>query len=91
MISQITGQTIVPFGDAIIATRDTCIGFEICEELWHPSSNHIPMSLDGVEIIANGIILLSQNVLDLVISIYKLYRHIILYFRLEIFYFLFYF
>lgn len=54
MISQVTGQTIVPFGDAVIATRDTCLGFEICEELWHPASNHIPMSLDGVEIIANG-------------------------------------
>ncbi|XP_014485628.1 PREDICTED: probable glutamine-dependent NAD(+) synthetase isoform X2 [Dinoponera quadriceps] len=54
MISQITGQTIVPFGDAVIATTDTCVGFEICEELWHPDSNHIPMSLDGVEIIANG-------------------------------------
>ncbi|XP_011881555.1 PREDICTED: glutamine-dependent NAD(+) synthetase [Vollenhovia emeryi] len=55
MISEITGQTDgVPFGDAVIATRDTCVGFEICEELWHPASNHIPMSMDGVEIIANG-------------------------------------
>ncbi|KAG6796244.1 glutamine-dependent NAD(+) synthetase [Apis mellifera caucasica] len=54
MISQITNQTVVPFGDAVISTRDTCIGFEICEELWNPMSNHIPMSLDGVEIIANG-------------------------------------
>ncbi|XP_011138407.1 probable glutamine-dependent NAD(+) synthetase isoform X1 [Harpegnathos saltator] len=54
MISQITGQSVVPFGDAVIATIDTCVGFEICEELWHPNSNHIPMSLDGVEIIANG-------------------------------------
>ncbi|XP_033217221.1 glutamine-dependent NAD(+) synthetase [Belonocnema kinseyi] len=54
MISQITGQSVVPFGDAVISTRDTCIGFEICEELWSPSSNHIPMTLDGVEIIANG-------------------------------------
>ncbi|XP_017798356.1 PREDICTED: probable glutamine-dependent NAD(+) synthetase [Habropoda laboriosa] len=54
MISQITGQTVVPFGDAVISTRDTCVGFEICEELWNPMSNHIPMSLDGVEIIANG-------------------------------------
>lgn len=59
MISQVTGQTVVPFGDAVIATRDTCVGFEICEELWHPASNHIPMSLDGVEIIANG-----KNVFD---------------------------
>nr|XP_012145464.1 PREDICTED: probable glutamine-dependent NAD(+) synthetase isoform X2 [Megachile rotundata] len=54
MISQITGQTVVPFGDAVISTRDTCVGFEICEELWNPMSNHIPMCLDGVEIIANG-------------------------------------
>lgn len=54
MISQITGQSVVPFGDAVISTRDTCVGFEICEELWNPSSNHIPMSMDGVEIIANG-------------------------------------
>ncbi|KAK2575635.1 hypothetical protein KPH14_011898 [Odynerus spinipes] len=54
MISEITGQTVVPFGDAVISTRDTCIGFEICEELWNPRSSHIPMSMDGVEIIANG-------------------------------------
>lgn len=55
MISQITNQTIVPFGEAVISTRDTCIGFEICEELWNPSSNHISMALDGVEIISNGL------------------------------------
>ncbi|XP_018336301.1 probable glutamine-dependent NAD(+) synthetase [Agrilus planipennis] len=54
MISAVTGQTTVPFGDAVISTRDTCIGFEICEELWFPFSSHIPMSLDGVEIICNG-------------------------------------
>lgn len=44
----------VPFGDAVIATKDTCIGYEICEELWNPRSTHIDMSLSGVEIIANG-------------------------------------
>ncbi|KAL0276498.1 UNVERIFIED_CONTAM: hypothetical protein PYX00_004057 [Menopon gallinae] len=54
MITQITRQITVPIGDAVIATRDTCLGFEICEELWNPQSPHIPMSLDGVEIIANG-------------------------------------
>ncbi|KAK6631808.1 hypothetical protein RUM43_013872 [Polyplax serrata] len=54
MITAITHQNIVPFGDAVISTKDTCIGFEICEELWNPSSSHIPLSLDGVEIIANG-------------------------------------
>lgn len=36
MITAITNQTTVPIGDAVIATRDTCIGFEICEELWNP-------------------------------------------------------
>lgn len=61
MISQITGQSVVPFGDAVIATMDTCVGFEICEELWHPESNHIPMSLDGVEIIANGNISIAMH------------------------------
>lgn len=46
MIFKITGQITVPFGDAVIATRDTCIGYEICEELWNPErfvyvmSNH---------------------------------------------------
>lgn len=54
MISAVTGQKTVQFGDAVISTRDTCIGFEICEELWNPQSSHIPMGLDGVEIIANG-------------------------------------
>lgn len=54
MISKVSGQTTVPFGDAVISTRDTCIGFEICEELWNPASSHIAMALDGVEIICNS-------------------------------------
>lgn len=54
IISRITGQTIVPFGDALISTKDTCIGIEICEELWHPESRHIYMAMDGAEIISNG-------------------------------------
>lgn len=54
MITAVTGQSVVPFGDAVISTKDTCIGFEICEELWNPQSSHIAMSLDGVEIISNG-------------------------------------
>lgn len=54
MIQEITGQRIVPFGDGVLSTYDTCIGAEICEELWNPSSRHIELSLDGVEIIANG-------------------------------------
>lgn len=54
MISSVIGQQTVKIGDGVIATKDTCIGFEICEELWNPNSPHIPMGLDGVEIIANG-------------------------------------
>lgn len=54
MIADQTGQTTVPFGDAVLATRDTCIGFEICEELWNIQSTHINMSLSGVEIIVNA-------------------------------------
>jgi NAD+ synthase (glutamine-hydrolysing) len=54
MIRDVTGQTKVPIGDAVISTLDTCIGYEICEELWNPRSPHIDMSLDGVEIFINA-------------------------------------
>ncbi|XP_053305509.1 glutamine-dependent NAD(+) synthetase [Spea bombifrons] len=53
-IQRITGQDTVPFGDAVLATKDTCIGTEICEELWSPNSPHIDMGLDGVEIFTNS-------------------------------------
>jgi len=54
MITEITGQDLVPFGDAVISTLDSCIGVETCEELWTPGNPNIGMSLDGVEIIANS-------------------------------------
>lgn len=54
MIQEITGQVTVPIGDAVISTLDTCIGSEMCEELWAPNSSHIDMGLDGVEIFANS-------------------------------------
>ncbi|GJQ83125.1 hypothetical protein Trydic_g15363 [Trypoxylus dichotomus] len=54
MIADVTRQTTVPIGDAVISTRDTCIGYEICEGLWSPRSSHIDLCLDGVEIIVNG-------------------------------------
>jgi len=54
MITEISGQTKVPFGDGVLATRDTVVGFEICEELWNPVSSHQDLGLDGVEIIING-------------------------------------
>ena len=54
MITDLSGQTTVPFGDGVIALQDTVLGYEICEELWNPQSSHIDMGLDGVEIIVNG-------------------------------------
>lgn len=53
-IQAITGQTFVPFGDGAIATRDSVLGVEMCEELFAPASPHTYLGLDGVEIIANG-------------------------------------
>ncbi|XP_057308920.1 glutamine-dependent NAD(+) synthetase-like [Hydractinia symbiolongicarpus] len=54
LITKITGQTKVPFGEAIIATLDTVIGYEICEELFSPNSPHTNMALQGVELFMNG-------------------------------------
>ncbi|CAB4060566.1 E6.3.5.1 [Lepeophtheirus salmonis] len=44
----------VPFGDGVIATEDTSIGYEIGDELRNPNSSHIEMGNDGVEIFING-------------------------------------
>ncbi|RGB23910.1 glutamine-dependent NAD synthetase with GAT domain-containing protein [Rhizophagus diaphanus] len=54
IIREITGQSIVPIGDAVISTIDTCVGIELCEELFTPNSPNISMGLDGVEIITNS-------------------------------------
>ncbi|CAE6506336.1 unnamed protein product [Rhizoctonia solani] len=54
IIQAITGQVKVPFGDAVVSTMDTCIGVELCEELFTPASPHILMGLDGVEIFTNS-------------------------------------
>ncbi|KAG9318937.1 hypothetical protein JVU11DRAFT_1052 [Chiua virens] len=54
IIQAVTKQTKVPFGDCVISTVDTCIGVELCEELFTPASPHIPMGLDGVEIFTNS-------------------------------------
>ncbi|KAM9409466.1 glutamine-dependent NAD(+) synthetase isoform 2-T2 [Pholidichthys leucotaenia] len=40
MIQEVTGQDTVPFGDCVLSTKDTCIGTEICAELWNPNSHH---------------------------------------------------
>ncbi|KAA1469135.1 glutamine-dependent NAD synthetase with GAT domain-containing protein [Dentipellis sp. KUC8613] len=54
IIQAVTGQMKVPFGDCVISTLDTVIGVELCEELFTPSSPHILMGLDGVEIFTNS-------------------------------------
>ena len=32
----------MPFGDAVLSTWDTCIGSEVCEELWTPHRLALP-------------------------------------------------
>ena len=54
IIRKITNQQTVPIGLASISTRDTVVATETCEELFTPNSPHIHLSLDGIEIIANG-------------------------------------
>lgn len=53
-VANALGQYIVPFGDGVVVTKETCIGFEICEELWNARSSHIDFGLSGVEIMCNG-------------------------------------
>ena len=48
-------QKTAPFGIMPIqCSNGTTIGCESCEELWTPQSEHIRLSLSGVEIIGNG-------------------------------------
>jgi NAD+ synthase (glutamine-hydrolysing) len=54
LLRKITGQTVVPMGVGIVATEETTIASEICEELWTAKSPHINYFLSGVEIISNG-------------------------------------
>ncbi len=53
-LQEITKQTTVPFGCAVIETQDTVIASETCEELFAPFSPHIELASNGVEIISNG-------------------------------------
>ncbi len=54
LIRAITGQETVPFGDAAVATRDTVLASETCEELFAAANPHTYLGLNGVEILANG-------------------------------------
>ena len=53
-IRELTRQQKVPIGIAAIATLDTLLASETCEELFVPMSPHIHFGNAGVEIIANG-------------------------------------
>lgn len=53
-VAEITGQRTVPIGIAAIATADTLLASETCEELFAPMNPHIHLCNAGVEIIANG-------------------------------------
>lgn len=37
IIQAVTNQVKVPFGDCVVSTQDTCIGVELCEELFTPA------------------------------------------------------
>ncbi|TIA90965.1 hypothetical protein E3P99_01305 [Wallemia hederae] len=54
IIQSVTQQTIVPIGDIVMSTLDTCVGVELCEELFTPGAPHVNMGLDGVEIFTNS-------------------------------------
>jgi len=54
VITEINGQKQVPIGIFAVSATDTCLATETCEELFTPDAPHIKLSLDGVEIIANG-------------------------------------
>ena len=60
-------QRTVPIGDAVLSTLDTCIGVEICEELWNPARFAITMSFPFYCLLRCGF----HNVLAIVFS-----RHI---------------
>ena len=47
IITKITGQTKVPFGDAMVVTADTVVGFETCQELFEVNSTHVEQTLQG--------------------------------------------
>lgn len=53
-IQKIVGQKKTRIGDALISTRDSCVGTETCEELFTPKAPNIGAGLDGCEIISNS-------------------------------------
>lgn len=53
-IQKIAGQKKTRIGDALISTRDSCVGTETCEELFTPRAPGIGAGLDGCEIMSNS-------------------------------------
>ncbi|KAL2076248.1 hypothetical protein VTL71DRAFT_1191 [Oculimacula yallundae] len=54
IITKIAGQEKCRIGDALISTRDSCLGTETCEELFTPRAPGIGAGLDGCEIFSNS-------------------------------------
>ena len=50
MISDITGSTKVPFGDAVVSTSDTVCGFETCEGNYSLKPPKLKVLTDGPEL-----------------------------------------
>jgi len=53
VVRDVTGQESTVIGDAVIETRDARLASELCEELFTPDAPHVPLGLDGVDIVAN--------------------------------------
>ncbi len=49
-----TGQTRCPIGVVVLETRETRIGFEICEECWQEKNTASLQRVQGAEIIINS-------------------------------------
>jgi NAD+ synthase (glutamine-hydrolysing) len=54
VVQAATGQRATVIGDAVIETRDARLASEMCEELFTPEAPHVPLGLDGVDIVANA-------------------------------------
>lgn len=54
VLRRATGQESVPFGIGAVATPDTVIAAETCEELWTPRSPHVELFLGGACVLSRS-------------------------------------
>ncbi len=54
VVQAVAGQRASLIGDAVIETRDARLAAELCEELFTPEAPHLPLGLDGVDVVANA-------------------------------------